>query len=68
MKRLAAPRTPSDASARLSAECELLQRVTFSPCGHEMTRRQRLPAELAGMKKDDIKIEAAKRNVLFIQW
>ena len=22
----------------------------------------------AGMKKDDIKIEAAKRNVLFIQW
>ena len=44
----------SDASARLSAECELLQRVTFSPCGHEMTRRQRLPAELAGMTKDEL--------------
>ena len=38
--------TASDASARLSAECALLQRVTFSPCGHEMPRRQRLPAEL----------------------
>ena len=38
----------------LSAECELLQRVTFSPCGHEMTRRQRLPAELAGMTKDEL--------------
>lgn len=25
--------TASDASARLSAECELLQRVTFSPAG-----------------------------------
>ena len=46
--------TASDASARLSAECELLQRVTFSPCGHEMTRRQRLPAELAGMTKDEL--------------
>jgi hypothetical protein len=22
----------------------------------------------AGMKKDDIKIEAAKRNILFINW
>lgn len=46
--------TASDASARLSAECELLQRVTFSPCGHEMTRRQRLPAELADMTKDEL--------------
>lgn len=46
--------TASDASARLSAECELLQRVTFSPCGHEMTRRQRLPAELSGMTKDEL--------------
>lgn len=46
--------TASDASARLSAECELLQRVTFSPCGHEMTRRQRLPAELAVMTKDEL--------------
>lgn len=46
--------TASDASARLSAECELLQRVTFSPCGHEMTRRQRLPAELAAMTKDEL--------------
>lgn len=46
--------TASDASARLSAECELLQRVTFSPCRHEMTRRQRLPAELAGMTKDEL--------------
>ena len=46
--------TASDASARLSAECELLQRVTFSPCGHEMTRRQRLPVELAGMTKDEL--------------
>ena len=36
--------TASDASARLS----------FSPCGHEMTRRQRLPAELAGMTKDEL--------------
>ena len=46
--------TASDASARLSAECELLQRVTFSPCGHEMTRRHRPPAELAGMTKDEL--------------
>lgn len=46
--------TAADASARLSAECELIQRVTFSPCGHEMTRRQHLPTELAGMTKDEL--------------
>lgn len=53
--------TASDAAARLSAECEITQHVVFSPCGHEMTRRQRLPQELAGMTKDEL---AAK----YSQW
>ena len=45
---------PSRAAAPDAEDGELLQRVTFSPCGHEMTRRQRLPAELAGMTKDEL--------------
>lgn len=66
-ERVAAPSredgalTASDAAARLSAEGEMTQHVVFSPCGHELTRRQRFPQELAGMTKDEL---AAK----YSQW
>ena len=38
----------SDAAALLSADCQLIQHLSYTPCGHELTRRQSLPTELAG--------------------
>lgn len=42
------------ADQRLSAECVLLQHLTYTPCGHHLTRRQSLPAELAGLSRSDL--------------
>lgn len=42
------------ADQRLSAECVLLQHLTYTPCGHHLTRRQSLPAELAGRSRSDL--------------
>lgn len=38
----------SDTAQTLSASCEIVQHMTFTRCGHDLTRRQALPAELAG--------------------
>lgn len=47
----------SDTAVTLSAECQLIQHLTYTPCGHEMTRRQSLPTELVG--KGRAELEAA---------
>mgnify|MGYP001042061460 CR=1 FL=1 len=44
----------ADAAALLSADCQLIQHMTFTPCGHELTRRQSLPPELAGKGRADL--------------
>lgn len=43
-----------DAAMRLSSECQVVQRMVYAPCGHEVTRRQALPAELAGKTRADL--------------
>lgn len=54
-----APSAPADAdaTARLNADCQLIQHLTYVPCGHAVTRRVPLPAELAG--QDRAALEAA---------
>ena len=47
----------SDTAVTLSVDCQLVQRLTYTPCGHELTRRQALPTELAG--KGRAELEAA---------
>ena len=43
-----------DAALRLNAECQVVQRMAYAPCGHELTRRQTLPSELAGKTRADL--------------
>lgn len=38
----------ADAQMTTNADCQLIQHMTFTPCGHELTRRQTIPTELAG--------------------
>lgn len=47
----------TDPTLTLSEDCQVIQHLTFTPCGHAITRRQTLPAELAG--KGRIDLEAA---------
>lgn len=42
----------SDTAAALSADCQMVQELTYLPCGHQVTRRQTLPGELAGKGRD----------------
>lgn len=42
----------SDAQLTTSADCQILQHMTYTPCGHELTRRQVIPAELAGQNRE----------------
>lgn len=58
-RRAEAPsaQTGADATAHLSADCQLIQHLTYAPCGHELTRRIPLPEELAG--QDRQALEAA---------
>lgn len=44
----------SDAAIAMTAECQLVQHLTYTPCGHSLTRRQTLPAELAGKTRADL--------------
>ena len=43
-----------DAALRLNAECQVVQRMAYAPYGHELTRRQTLPSELAGKTRADL--------------
>lgn len=38
----------------LSEDCALVQHLTYTPCGHDLTRRQTLPAELVGKSRADL--------------
>ena len=38
----------------LNADCALIQHLTYTPCGHSLTRRQTLPPDLAGKTRADL--------------
>lgn len=44
----------TDAAALLDESCQVIQHLTYTPCGHELTRRQSLPAELVGKGRADL--------------
>lgn len=59
--RASAPASEPDAAQAhtaadqtLAAECVLIQHLTYAPCGHQMTRRQSVPAELSGKTRADL--------------
>lgn len=41
-----------DAAQRLAAECQVIQHLSYTPCGHSVTRRQALPTELSGQTRE----------------
>ena len=41
----------TDLQQTTAAECQLIQHMTYAPCGHSLTRRQVIPAELAGKNR-----------------
>ena len=43
-----------DAAALLQEGCQLIQHMTYAPCGHELTRRQSRPADLIGKGRADL--------------
>ncbi|MBQ8200418.1 MAG: hypothetical protein IJZ74_01480 [Clostridia bacterium] len=49
-----AAQVQSDSASTLSADCQVIQHLTFTPCGHDMTRRQSLPVELAGKTRQEL--------------
>jgi len=42
----------SDAQQTTNADCQLIQHMTYSPCGHDLTRRQTIPTELVGQNRE----------------
>ncbi len=44
----------SDAQQTTSADCQLIQHLTYSPCGHDLTRRQVIPTELVGKDRETL--------------
>lgn len=38
----------SDSAAVLDETCQVVQHLSYTPCGHDLTRRQTLPPELVG--------------------
>ncbi len=44
----------ADAQQTTSADCQLIQHMTYSPCGHDLTRRQVIPTELVGKNREAI--------------
>ena len=43
-----------DAVQSLDAACEMIQHLTYTPCQHQLTRRQALPPDLAGKTRADL--------------
>lgn len=39
---------------RLKADCVVVQRLSYAPCGHELTRRVSLPKELSGKTREEL--------------
>jgi len=44
----------SDPQMTTAADCQLIQHMTYAPCGHELTRRQTIPQELAGKGRETV--------------
>ena len=44
----------SDSAATLSESCQLIQHLSYTPCGHALTRRQTLPPDLVGRTRADL--------------
>ena len=42
----------SDTQLTTGADCQIIQHMTYLPCGHDLTRRQTIPAELAGQNRE----------------
>ena len=42
----------SDAQLTTNSDCQIVQHMTYQPCGHDLTRRQVIPAELAGKNRE----------------
>lgn len=43
-----------ESALTLAEDCTLLQCITYTPCGHSVTRRQTLPPELVGKARSDL--------------
>lgn len=43
-----------DSALTLSEDCQIIQKLTFTPCGHELIRRQVLPPELHGKTRSEL--------------
>lgn len=44
----------SSGSILLRKGCQVMQHLTYLPCGHELTRRETLPAALIGKTRDEL--------------
>lgn len=42
----------SDTQQTTNADCQIIQHMAYAPCGHDLTRRQVIPAELAGKNRE----------------
>ena len=49
-----AAQTNLDSAQALQADCAVIQQMTYTPCGHQVTRRTALPTELAGKGRADL--------------
>lgn len=44
----------SDVQTTTRADCQIVQHMTYQPCGHDLTRRQVIPSELAGKNREAV--------------
>lgn len=42
----------ADTQQTTNADCQIIQHMTYTPCGHDLTRRQVIPTELAGKNRE----------------
>ncbi len=49
-----AAQVQSDTQQTTAEGCQLIQRMTYTPCQHNLTRRQVLPTELTGKSRQEI--------------
>ena len=44
----------TDVQQTVNADCQIIQHMTYAPCGHDLTRRQTIPQELAGKNREEL--------------
>ena len=44
----------TDPQRTTAMDCQIIQHMTYAPCGHSLTRRQVIPSELAGQTRDTL--------------